>query len=379
MLGAAGAGALMAALAIPSAAHAAAVAPPGAGGSHPCHPAQLAGSGGYLGGFKTVCIVSTTVPPKGDVNPYGIAVVPASKGHLVAGDVLVSNFNDSKNLQGTGTTIMEISPAGKAHVFADLAHQTKDRVGLTTALAVFSRGFVIVGSLPTIDGTARTATAGALYVLNSYGHLVETIKGGGINGPWDMASYDGGGFGVLFVTNVLNGTVAGHGSAVDHGTVVRIVLDLTEATPDVLQRQVVGSGFSEQTNAAALVIGPTGVALSRNGTLYVNDTIGNRVTAISDALFRRSSAGTGSLVSSGQFLHAPLGLVIAPDGDLIAADAASGQLVEVTPAGAQIEWPTVDSSGTPPGAGALFGLTIVPGAKGVYFVDDATNTLDIFK
>jgi hypothetical protein len=122
----------------------------------------LAGSGGFLGGFTTVCEIASTVPANGDVNPYGVAVVPKSTGDLTARDVLVSNFNNSHNLQGTGTTIMEISPSGKSAVFANLARQTKDHLGLTTALAVFGDGYVVVGSLPTTDGTAKTARAGAL-------------------------------------------------------------------------------------------------------------------------------------------------------------------------------------------------------------------------
>jgi hypothetical protein len=113
----------------------------------------------------TVCEVAPTVPPNGDLNPYGVAVVPRTIGDLRAGDVLVSNFNNAHNLQGTGATIMEISPTGSATVFANLSRQTKSRVGLTTALSVFRDGYVVVGSLPTSDGTAKTAAAGALYVL----------------------------------------------------------------------------------------------------------------------------------------------------------------------------------------------------------------------
>ena len=254
----------------------------------------------FLGGFSTVSKIASTVPAlgkgisgNGDVNPYGTAVVPSSTGKLVKGDVLVSNFNSSKNLQGTGTTIMQISPAGKATLFARLGNQVSGHVGLTTALAVFRRGFVVVGSLPTTDGSAATATAGALYVLNSSGKVVSTITGKGINGPWDLTSYDGGGWGALFVTNVLNGTVAAGGSIVNKGTVVRVVLDLTKAAPTVLQSTVIGSGFAEQTNPAALVLGPTGDGLASNGTLYVADTVHSKIHAIPDALFRSSSAGTG--------------------------------------------------------------------------------------
>jgi hypothetical protein len=345
-----------------------------------CHPAQLAGSGGFLGHFKDVCLVASTVPANGDLNPYGVAVVPTTTGDLVAGDVLVSNFNNSKNEQGTGSTIMEISPSGQAKLFANLATQTKNHVGLTTALTVFRNGVVVVGSLPTTDGTAKTASAGDLYFLNGVGRLIETLGGPNVNGPWDLASYDGGaGFGVLFVTNVLNGTVAANGAVVHKGNVVRFVLDFTKWPPHVPQEVVIGSGFPERTDPSALVIGPTGVALGSNGTVYVADTLDNRIAAIPDGLFATASAGTGTTVSSGQFLKGPLGLAVAPGGDLVSANGATGQLVESTLAGTQPEWPTVDSSGSPPGAGDLFGLEVQPGGTGLYFVDDGTNTLELFK
>jgi hypothetical protein len=369
--GAATAGGISPVSASPSGAHAT--------GAASCHAAVKAGSGGFLGAFSTVCVVASTKPANGDVNPYGVAVVPTTVGNLVAGDVLVSNFNNSKNLQGTGSTIMEISPAGKATLFASLAGQTKNHVGLTTALAVFRNGDVVVGSLPTTNGTAKTATAGDLFVLNSKGQLIETISGPNINGPWDLAAYDGGGFAALFVTNVLNGTVAAKGAVVKKGDVVRIVLDLTKTPPAVLQQVVIASGFPERTDPNALVIGPTGVALGPNGTVYVADTLDNRIAAIPDGLFTSSNAATGTTVSSGQFLNAPLGLTLVPGGDLVSANGGNGELVESTLKNTQPEWPSVDTSGSPPGSGALFGLAVQPGGKGVYFVDDATNTLDIFK
>ncbi|MGO9195866.1 MAG: hypothetical protein ACLQK4_01900 [Acidimicrobiales bacterium] len=350
------------------------------------YPVTASASGStFLGGFTKVTKIASTVPAlgkgvvgNGDVNPYGTAVVPASTGDLVKGDVLISNFNNSKNLQGTGTTIMQISPKGKATVFARLGDQVSGPVGLTTALAVFKRGFVVVGSLPTTDGTAATAKAGALYVLDSDGKLVSTIAGNGINGPWDLASFDGGGWGALFVTNVLNGTVAGKGSTVNKGTVVRIVLDLTKAAPTVIDSQEIGSGYAEQTNTAALVLGPTGVGLGANGTLYVADTVHSKIDSIPDAIFRSSSAGTGSVVTAGDWLDNPLGLAVAPNGDILTVNGANGYVVETTPKGDQVVWTYLDTSGSPEGAGALFGLAVQPGNKGLYFVDDATNTLELF-
>ncbi len=188
-----------------------------------------AASGAFLGGLATVSQVASTVPANGDVNPYGIAVVPRTVGRLQKGDVLVSNFNNSANLQGLGSTIVEISPSGGVTLFATIdpasrAGKACGGVGLTTALAVLRSGWVVVGSLPTTDGTAATATAGCLFVLDAQGRVARTITGGRINGPWDLTALDEGDEATLFVTNVLNGTVAGMGSVVNRGTVVRIEL-----------------------------------------------------------------------------------------------------------------------------------------------------------
>jgi DNA-binding beta-propeller fold protein YncE len=193
-----------------------------------------------------------------------------------------------------------------------------------------------------------------------------------------MTSFSTGKQGVLFVTNVLNGTVAANGKAVDEGTVVRIVLNFSVSPPAVQQEFVIGTGFGEETNAAALVIGPTGVALGRNGTLYVADTLANRIAAIPNALFRVTRWGTGSTVSTGGFLSSPLGLAMAPNGDILSVNGANGYIVETTAAGVQNAWVYLDHSGSPPGGGALFGLAVQPGNKGVYFVDDDLNTLQLF-
>src|SRR4029077_17870155 len=67
-------------------------------------------------GFLPDQMIVSTVPPNGDLNPYGVAFVPqgfqSGNGPLRPGDILVSNFNDSDNLQGTGTTIVRVSTSG---------------------------------------------------------------------------------------------------------------------------------------------------------------------------------------------------------------------------------------------------------------------------
>jgi hypothetical protein len=329
-----------------------------------------------------VVTVASTVPSNGDVNPYGVAVVPASSGNLVQGHILVSNFNNSANLQGTGTTIVDIAPNGTASLFAwidasSLPGPCPGGVGLTTALAVLRSGWVIVGSLPTTDGTSATAQAGCLIVLNNAGTVVETISDNLINGPWDMAALDMGTTADLFVTNVLNDTVAGNGSLVDEGTVVRIDLGLSQTSmPWVVSMTTIGSGFPERTDPAALVIGPTGLALAPDGTLYVADSLENRIASIANAANRTATAGIGVTVSRSPSLNDPLGLTVRPaNGDILTVNGNNGLLVEFTPSGAQVASGLLDKSGSPPGSGALFGLS--PAHEGLYFVDDATNTLNL--
>ena len=172
-------------------------------------------------------MIASTVPGNGDVNPYGVAVVPRSTGDLFQGNVLVSNFNNKANVQGTGTTIVEVTPSGHAWVFAKINRNLPGcpgGVGLTTALTALRSGWVIVGSLPTRHGAV--SGPGCLIVLDSRGHVRETFTGDGINGPWDMASLDLGNQAVLFVTNVLNGTVAANGKTVFGGTVMRLVIKI---------------------------------------------------------------------------------------------------------------------------------------------------------
>jgi hypothetical protein len=356
-----------------------------------------------------ISTIASTLPGNKDVNPYGVARVRHTVGNLIEGQILVSNFNNSSNAQGTGTTIVEVAPDGFVSLFSQidankLPGACPGGVGLTTALVVLRSGWVIVGSLPTSDGTAATAQAGCLIVLDNTGHPVETFFGSLINGPWDMTAFDGGDEASLFVTNVLNGPVVAdtppgaNGPVINQGSVVRINLGVSDKKmPWIESMTVIGSGFAQRTDTAALVIGPTGVGLSPNcedsdpddctkkfgqqeePVLYVADTLNNRITVISHAMSRNSSAGTGTTLTKGGSLNGPLGLTVTEGGHILTVNSADGFITEITPQGAQIAKFQLDNSGMPPatpGSGALFGLIFDPGL-GVVFVDDATNTLNL--
>lgn len=333
----------------------------------------------YIAPFTTASTLGSTVPANGDGNPYGLVIVPASVGKLQAGELLVSNFNDKENNQGTGTTIDQVTTAGKNTLFATidakaLPGRCPGGVGLTTAVNVLPGGYVVVGSLPTSNGKSATAQYGCMIVLDSSGKAIETIASHNIQGPWDSTATTEGSRTSLFVSNALNGGAAKGIHTIDNSTVVRIDLESGENhKPTVINETVIANGIPWKDSPEALVVGPTGVGLAANGTLYVADTLANKITAIPQALTRTTPVPAGgSTVTEGGNLKEPLGLVVAPNGDIITTNAGDGNMVETTPAGKQLMTQTAD---TKTGAGSLFGLAIAPNNGGVYYVDDGENTL----
>lgn len=345
------------------------------------HAGENAVGGAFLDGLATVSSVASTVPADGDLNPYGVALVTHSQGRLHAGDILVSNFNNRANQQGRGSTIVQISPGGQVALFAQLKAgvlpgRCPGGVGLTTALSVLPGGYVVVGSLPTSNGTSATAKPGCLIVIDSAGKPVETLAGSLIQGPWDMTAVSRGKISTLLVSNAL-GAGAGKGEkTVDASTIVRIRLRLHGGRePKMIAEKVIADGIPRRNSPEALVVGPTGVGLGANGTLYVADTLANSITAVPHALTRNSAAPHGGRVLvAGGMLKEPLGLAIVPGGDIVTANAGDGNLVESTPEGKELVARAVD---TKTGAGSLFGLLVAPDRKGVYFVDDGENALDL--
>jgi hypothetical protein len=353
--------------------------------------AAAATPGTFLDSLAGPVLVASTVPTggpgAGDQNPYGVAVVPRSVGDLVRNRVLVSNFNAASNLQGTGTTVMQVDPkAQTASVFAQISAASvpgcTGGVGLTTALAVFPQGWVVVGSLPVSDGGAGSPEAGCLIVLNRHGTPVETITGPTvngvplINGPWDMTALLRGDDATLFVTNVLNDIAAATpNSPVPGGTVVRIQLELNhDGAPRVTDLRIIAKGIDVRPDPNALVVGPTGVGLE-GGTLFVADSVNSQILAVPDALDRRVPT-TGRAISSDNHLNDPLGMAIAPNGDIITVNGNDGFAVETTPKGAQVATAAFDSNNG--GGGNLFGLALTPNGRGVYFVDDFASDNSLF-
>jgi len=320
----------------------------------------------------------STVPANGDVNPYGVAFVPSvfpSGGLLTPGDILVSNFNNSTNLQGTGTTIVKIAPNGTQALFSTQGAS----LGLDTGLAVLKSGLVLVGNVPnnpqTTVGTPTSPNPqGSILVLDKSGNLLQTISDPKrLNGPWDLTvAVDRGGSAIIFVSNVLSGTVWRFNLAIRPSSTAPI--KVTGAVQ-------VGSGFLHGASQAGFVAGPGGLAYNATtGTLYVASQFDNSIYAIHNAGHTSRDQGRGKLlVSDPTNLHAPIGLILAPNGNLIVANsdafnvdtAQPSELVEYTQKGVFVARHSVD-----PANGGAFGLAITNGILAA--VDDNVPALEKF-
>lgn len=314
----------------------------------------------------------STIPKNGDVNPYGVAFVPAAfpaAGSLNPGDILVSNFNNSDNVQGTGTTILRAATNGTTSTF----FQGPSGLGLTAALGVVKHGLVFVGNMPTTDGTSATVKSGSLIMLNRQGTIVGTVNDSTvINGPWGMAVNDLGNQAQLFISNVLNGTV------------MRLDLAFFENSDTVLVKQSVqvAGNYAHRLDPNALVLGPSGLAYdAANDILYVASSADNAVYSIPNAGSIQSFTNPGTMIYQDvKHLHGILDLALAPNGDLIGAnsDGSNGdplqpsEIVEFTTKGQFVSQFSID-----PEQGGAFGLALVNLGGAVRFaaVDDNTTML----
>jgi DNA-binding beta-propeller fold protein YncE len=348
---------------------------------------------GFLENIHKHTTLASTAISNGDLNPYAIVVAPVSAGKIQKDDVLIDNFNDVSNLQGTGTTIVDYNPATKQTTqIAKLPKQLPQcpgGVGLTTAMTMLKSGWIVVGSTPSKDGTTKTRGNGCLIVLDPNGKVIDTVADPNISDPWgNVAVIDNGNAATLFVSmagfdvpgSEVKDPATGYPVIIRKATVLRLDLSIPAGKPPAFKNQtVIADGLGAQANKDAFMIGPTGLALAQDGkTLYVSDAVNNRVIAIDDAPTRTNSAGEGREITKDGLLKRPLAMTMTPGGHLLVNNALNGQVVEIDPlSGKQIyaQWIDADQAQSPPGNGDLFGITMTPDGKGFYYVEDDVNTL----
>jgi hypothetical protein len=316
------------------------------------------------------------------VNPYGVAFIPSvfpTGGTVGAGDVIVANFNDANNFQGTGTTVVRVNPGGAPTVF----YANAAAPGFSTALGALSSGFVLLGNVPSTNaanpGVCEDFDAdvgqGALRIIDRFGSVVGSplTDAALLDGPWDLTVFDEVTQALVFVSNVKTGTVT------------RINLAIGPSGPSVTSMTQIASGYPHRCDPAAFVVGPTGLAFDEAANvLYVASTDENAIFVVPDAGDTNADQGKGQLlVQDSRHFHGPLGLVRAMNGDLISAqgDAVNfdkskpSQIVEVTSSGAFVSQFAVNHS-----PGSAFGVALTETAAGSRFaaVDDGSNVLDVW-
>ena len=345
----------------------------------------------FLDGIHRQTALTSTVPDNGDQNPYAIVVAPVSAGSIQKDDVLITNFNNAGNLQGLGTTIVDYNPTTKKlTTFAALPRDLAGcpgGVGLSTAMTM----------LKTRLGHRRQRAERGRHDRDQGRGLPHRARRQR-QGRWnDRRRQDRHALGKHGgdrqraiprpCSSATRGLASARPTAIRASSTrrrcLRIKLSIPEGKPPaVVDQTVVGSGFGSQPNKDVFLVGPTGLALGPNDTLYVSDATGNRISAIWDATTRDHSAGVGRTVTKDGLLQTPLALATAPNGHLLVVNAKNGQVVEIDPAsGDQIKarWIDPNKAQKPPGSGDLFGIAMTPAGDGFYFVEDEDNTLAIAK
>jgi hypothetical protein len=169
------------------------------------------------------------------------------------------------------------------------------------------------------------------------------------------------------------------------GTVVRLDVSVGPSKVTVTNATEIAHGYAFGLNAAAFVVGPTGLAFDAQAdVLYVASTSDNQIFKIQNAENTNISVDKGSLVyNDPTHLHGPLALALTPNGHLLTSNGDAinppvppqlpSEIVEFTKDGQFIGQLSIDIN-----PGAAFGIAIVPAGENTArfaAVNDDDNTI----
>jgi hypothetical protein len=316
---------------------------------------------------KQVVIGSTIDPTYGQLNPYGLTVAPSTSGGFTKGDLAVCNFNNNKNVQGTGFTIVALhpTPGSKPKLIA----WSKVLVGCN-ALALGPGNFIWAAAFSANDNP----------VFDGTGKFLGNIKGKPIDHPFGQVYAQHGNVAAYYETNA------------GDGTVVRINLG-KKFTFDVIAK-----GFGINHGVPGSIFSPSGLAYNRKiDTLYVVDGQTNTVTALknvstiksggvtvgsSGTTFSGPSASLARSVFSGSPLNGPISSALLPNGNLVVGNttdpAGTNLIVEISTSGKLLATRNVDTGA----GGSIFGMVATGTSNAdtkVYFNDDNDNNLQVLE
>lgn len=321
-----------------------------------------------LDGIQT--IGSAVDPLNGDQNPYGLDVAKADASKIERGDLVVCNFNNAANVQGTGTTIIALHPQ---------LGSTPQRIAQSSTLL----GCTELALAPDDTIWASAFAANDNPILGSDGSLLTTLPGGPWHGPFGQTfSPHHGPFGVA----------AFYESNAADGSIVRININ----PGPKFTFDVIASGFAVNHGVPGSILGPSGLQYDKaHDRLYIVDGADNTLVAfrhvstipaggivVSGTTFSGPFRHRARLVFSGPPLNGPISTALMPDGHLVVGNtldpAGKNLMVEITPRGHVLAIKNVDTGA----AGALFGMVATgqpdefDGTR-LWFDDDNDNTVKV--
>ncbi len=317
---------------------------------------------------KEQTIGSAVNPVSGDVNPYGLDIAKVTSGKITKGDLVVCDFNDRQNVQGTGRSILALHPFVGAKPISVTGNQENEGCN---ALALAPSG--------PIWAAAFTANDNPIFLPS--GAFVTALS----NGPWH------GPFGEAFVPPVNSISVpAFYVSNAGDGSLVRVYV----FPGPVFRFSVIATGFPVNHGVPGSILGPSGLNYTAvNDRLYVVDGTNNALYAINNIsrivshgivinglTFSGPQAGAAHVIFHGAPLNGPISSAILPGGNIAVGNtldpAGKNLMVEISPTGSLLDVKNVDTGA----AGAIFGMissgTTAATTK-LYFNDDNDNTVKV--
>jgi len=312
-------------------------------------------------------IGSLVDPVTGDVNPYGLDVAKVTSGEISAGDLVVCDFNNSTNVQGTGRSVLAIRPivGAKPRHITDIG----DLLGCN-ALALAPNDFIWAAAFGANDNP----------IILPNGTLATGLRQFRWHHP----------FGEAFVSPVNSHSVpAFYVSNAGDGSLVRVGITNAGFTFTTIV-----TGFPVNGGAPGGILGPSGLNYQSSGDrLYVVDGTNNALYAIDHisqigangiavhgSTFSGPMAGDAHLIFSGSPLNGPISSAVLPGGNVVLGNTldpnGKNLIVEISPSGQLLDVKNVDTGP----AGALFGMVATgttPNTTKIWFNDDNDNTLKL--
>ena len=317
----------------------------------------------------TTTIGSTVDPVFGELNPYGLDIAKATNGPIAAGDLVVCNFNNSANVQGTGSTIIAIHPTPGS---------TPTHIAQDASLT----GCNAIALAPNDNIWAAAFAANDNPIVTPGGVVFTTLPGG----PWNHP------FGQTFAPNPGPfGIAAFYESNAADGSIVRIDIH----PGPTFTFDIIATGFAVNGGAPGGILGPSGLQYdAKHDRLFIVDGANNTLVwfkhvstipqggiTVSGTTFGGPFAKRARLAFSGAPLNGPISSALLFDGHIVLGNTLdpNGQnlMIEIAPHAKHVlNVKNVDTGA----AGALFGM-VASGTKTentqLFFNDDNDNTVKV--